>query len=39
MYPDKFYELLAKVKPLIHSEGCNFKKPISAEEKLCVTLR
>lgn len=39
MNPETFHELLGKVRPFIEKKTTNMRKPISAEEKLAVTLR
>ena len=49
-FPDKFFqnyrmstfqfdELLVKIAPLIMKKDTNFRKAITPEEKLCITLR
>ena len=39
MSPERFDHLLTLVTPFITKEGTNFRKPISAAERLAVTLR
>ena len=39
MPPDIYQMLLEKVRPLITKMTTNFRKPISAEERLTLTLR
>ncbi len=39
MYPEQFNKVLEKVRPLIERPGCNWNEPISAEQRLVITLR
>ena len=39
MFYFQFYELFVKIRPYIESQTTQLCKPISAEEKLAVTLR
>ena len=39
MSPDRFDHLLSLVKPLIEKKDTTFRKAISAEERLAITLR
>ena len=39
MSPDRFDHLLSLVKPLIEKKDTNFRKAISAQERLAITLR
>lgn len=39
MSPDRFDVFLSLVKPLIEKKDTNFRKAISAQEKLAITLR
>ena len=39
MSPDRFEHLLSLVAPLISEQITRFRKPISAEQRLVVTLR
>ena len=39
MSPDRFEHLLSLVAPLISKQTTRFRKPISAEQRLVVTLR
>lgn len=39
MSPEKFYELLNMLTPLIEKQNTNFRRPVSPEERLAVCLR
>ena len=39
MFPDSFEDLLSLVAPLISKQTTQFRKPISADQWLVVTLR
>ena len=39
MFPDRFEHLLSLVVPLISKQTTPFRKPISAEQRLAVTLK
>jgi hypothetical protein len=39
MTPDLFDNLLSKVGPLIQKRGSNFRKTLSASQRLAITLR
>ena len=39
MSPDRFEHLLSLIEPLVKKETTNFREPISAGERLSITLR
>ena len=39
MSPDRFEHLLSLIEPLVKKETTNFREPISASERLSITLR
>ena len=39
MSPDRFDHLLSLVSPIISKQSTNFREPISAGERLAITLR